>query len=83
MLLGVTGGGEAFPVVPVLSGVALQSQGDIEVIRWRHRPHRGYFWSERRDADRDAAASTSVSMAQTVSSCPTSPAPILAVVAAG
>lgn len=53
MLVGVTGGGEAFPVVPVRAGVALQSQGNIEVIRWRHRHHRGYFWSERRDADRD------------------------------
>lgn len=53
MLVGVTGGVEAFPAVPARASVALQSQGDIEIIRWRHRHHRGYFWSERRDADRD------------------------------
>lgn len=53
MLVGAAGGAEAFPPIPARAGVALQSHSDIEVIRWRHRHHRGYFWSERREADRD------------------------------
>ena len=35
------------PLSPTLLGAALQSNSDIEAVRWRHR-HRQEFWSDRR-----------------------------------
>jgi hypothetical protein len=43
------------PLMCGLSGPALQSNTDIETVRWRHR-YRQEFWSDRR-ADTDALGS--------------------------
>jgi hypothetical protein len=53
MLLGWAGGTAASPLIPTRAGASLQPHSDIEAARWRHRHSRGYFWGERRDADRD------------------------------
>ncbi len=47
LLLGYAGGAEGTPLIPSLAGVALQPHSDIEAARWRHRPHRSYFWGDR------------------------------------
>ena len=39
----------ASPLAPVPSGAFLQANSGIENVRWRHRHHRGFFWSERGD----------------------------------
>jgi len=39
----------ASPLIPVPSGALLQANSGIENVRWRHRHHRDFFWSERGD----------------------------------
>jgi len=39
----------ASPLIPVPSDAFLQANSGIENVRWRHRHHRGLFWSERGD----------------------------------
>jgi hypothetical protein len=43
----------ASPLLPILTGVSVQSPLAIEAVRWRHRHHGRYFWGDRRGGDRD------------------------------
>ena len=55
VFLAWAGGAIASPLIATVSSISLTSHREVETVRWRHRHHRGSFWGDRGEADRDAS----------------------------
>ena len=83
VFLAWAGGAIASPLIPTVSGVSLTSHREVKTVPWCHRHHRGSFWGERGEADRDASDDSARGLTKEDISLPEIVRPTLVVVPIG